>query len=329
MAERYRRTGYPSYFSEYSGFGYLRLAAAGMDKPLSQTDSSRVSRTLAESKGMIAWEMLAKEIGRGKFQRAMQSLFRENLYQRLSFPEFRKLFSRHAGSDLSWFFEQWFDREGVPDLKLDWRRAGRKVEGQIRQVGKPYRLSVPVEVVTADGKRARHMVRVTNANTRFTFNVRGQVSSLELDPEYEVLRWTDAYRAEAEALVPHTLAVHAFHAGENDKAIALYRAALAVKRSDHRFGLQFLLRYGLAEALFDKGDHAAARAAIDEALRTRPRRVEELPYAHLLRAKIAQKQGDKAAFEQSVADVRASERAAGGYTGAADLLPALLRSPPA
>lgn len=36
MAERYRRSGYPGYYSEYSGVGYLMNLAVGTDHLLGQ-----------------------------------------------------------------------------------------------------------------------------------------------------------------------------------------------------------------------------------------------------------------------------------------------------
>jgi hypothetical protein len=45
--------------------------------------------------------------------------------------------------------------------------------------------------------------------------------------------------------------------------------------------------------------------------------------AQLLRAKIAQRQGDAAEFARAARAVRAADRAAGGDTGASELLAAL------
>lgn len=126
-AERYRRTGYPAFYSEFSGSGFLQIAAAGADMPLSQTyppshPDGRLSFSLAGSKGMLAWDALSREMGRERFSAVLRKLIVENLYQRLPFEEFRKRFSQAAGSDWSWFFEQWFDRTGAPELNLIWRQ---------------------------------------------------------------------------------------------------------------------------------------------------------------------------------------------------------------
>lgn len=324
-AERYRRTGYPGYYSEYSGLNYLQLAAAGLDQPLSRTDRSRISRTLAESKGMIVWETLARELGRERFRQTLHNLFHENLLRRISFSTFREAFSRHAGVNLEWFFKQWFDREGAPDLRLEWEQVGARIEGRFLQRGLPYRVTVPVEIVGLDGSRERRELHAAGHETRFSIPTMAAASAVEIDPDFEVLRWTDEYRAQAKALIPHTIAINVHLEGQTDKAIALYRSALAKGPADDRYGLRFLLHYGLAEALFEKDDDAAAKEALRLALAQKNRPAETLPFAHLLHVKIAGREGDEETTAAAAQAVRQSAAAAGVDTGAAELLDALLR----
>jgi hypothetical protein len=168
-----------------------------------------------------------------------------------------------------------------------------------------------------------HTVKVKTAETTFSIPTRASPAAVQLDPDYQILRWTDSYRQEAKARIPHTIAVNAFLEGETDKAISLYRAALTKQPQANIHGIRFLLRYGLAEALFAKDEFPAALASLNDGLAQRQIPVDILPLAHLLRAKIASKQQDAAAFAAAAQEVRRADQAAGGNTGASEALDSL------
>lgn len=315
-AERYRRTGFPGYFAEYSGRGYLLLAAAGLDKPLSLTGSSRIDRTLAETKGMLAWRMLSREMGPERLRSTFGRVFAKHSYRRMSFGEFRRVFQEEAGTDLGWFFEQWFDRSGVPELALAWSRTGRGLDIGVTQRGAPYRLKVPVQVRLADGTVVEHVLNVAGASSVHRVPCRGEVVDVTLDPRFEILRWTQDSREEAEALAPHTRAINAYWAGEVDQAIALYRSALASRNASKRHALAFLLHAGLAEALFAKGEASEALEQARLALAMPDRSPEIEPWVHLLVARIAKGRGDLSTMRDAIEMTREAEDRAGGNLGA-------------
>jgi tetratricopeptide (TPR) repeat protein len=97
--------------------------------------------------------------------------------------------------------------------------------------------------------------------TRFEAAVGGgEVEDVVLDPEFRVLRWTDRYRREAEAIAPYVSGDIALNYGRNDEARARFEAALQDASSNDEFGVRGLLLRGL-------GDVASAGRRYDEAVR--------------------------------------------------------------
>jgi len=113
-AEGYRREGYPGYFDEGAA-GYFRLAAAGLDHRLRDLPGDLPeSRTLSNTKGQLAWEMLARTLGRSRFHAALRQLIREHRFGRVRWDDALASIARTAGRDLQPFYAQWFDSTEVP-----------------------------------------------------------------------------------------------------------------------------------------------------------------------------------------------------------------------
>jgi len=92
-------------------------------------------------------------------------------------------------SDLSWFFDQWLRRGGVPHVQVDWSYdVGRRIVTlQIRQLQPqgPYRIPVELAVKTTRGENLSGRVRVVLAGPLATVAIRNSAepSEVRLDPE--------------------------------------------------------------------------------------------------------------------------------------------------
>ena len=193
-AERYRRTGYPGYIDAQSGLGYLKVVAAGRDFPLSNIPNN-ASRSLADGKGFQVWDMLSRTVGRDNFRRILHDFTERHAYQRVTWDEFLQAVERGAGRKLQWFYDQWFERAGVPEWQLNWRQEGETVRGQITQSQPYYRAALEVQAESGDGRKQSLMVEVDGAKTEFTMPVKFVTQTVALDPHFQVLRWTPEYRA--------------------------------------------------------------------------------------------------------------------------------------
>ena len=201
VAEQYRRTGLPNYSVEFSALGYFKMAAAGSDQRLADLQGEP-GRRLAYTKGFLVWDMLSREIGRERFQRILHNLTRRYAFREITWDELLRAIEVGAGRNLRWFYEQWFERTGAPDFQLTWRREGRRLRGVITQASPFYRATLEIEAKSNQGQRLVRVVRVSGAQTPFSFPVNFQVEAVTLDPHYLVLRWTPEYRNAASAARP-------------------------------------------------------------------------------------------------------------------------------
>ncbi|RMH01396.1 MAG: hypothetical protein D6702_11605 [Planctomycetota bacterium] len=115
-------------------------------------------------KGAWVLHMLRGEVGDGAFFAGIRAWYRSNLGRAVTTAELRAAMEQAAGRDLGWFFEQWLDRPGCPELSWKWLPDGC----ELRQVqdGPPYRFWIRLAWTGADGARAERRYRVEEATTR-------------------------------------------------------------------------------------------------------------------------------------------------------------------
>jgi tetratricopeptide (TPR) repeat protein len=131
-----------------------------------------------------------------------------------------------------------------------------------------------------------------------------------VDPEFEILHWTDEYRRDAAALEPYTRGDLALLRGRSEEARALFSEALqSAPRSDPQ-GLRFLLEYGLGLALFDLGKFQESREHLLQALSSSVKRPEVVPEVFTALADVAAKTGDGLALESALRGERLAEQEA-------------------
>jgi Peptidase family M1 domain len=200
-AERYRRTGYPGYIDAQSGLGYLKVLAAGRDFPLSNIPNN-ASRSLADGKGFQVWDMLSRTVGRDNFRRVLRNFTERHAYQSVTWDEFLQAVERGADRNLQWFYDQWFERTGVPEWQLNWRQEGGTVRGEITQAPPYFRATLEVQAESRDGLKQSLMLEVDGAKTEFTLPVKFAAQTVALDPHFQVLRWTPEYRAAVSERTP-------------------------------------------------------------------------------------------------------------------------------
>ena len=198
-AWRSRTTGY-EYDPIYSASAYFRLAAAGVDEPLATMGSGINQRNLAYNKGSLFFDMLAREIGRTNMQRSFNDLTRGKRLATTTWPQFLEAVRTEAGRNIDWFFDQWLNRAGAPDYRLEWTQRGDSVSGTVSQAPPYYRAHLKVELRGAEGQKLSHVVEIIGATATFSVAPGFRVADVVLDPDYEVLRWTPEFHAMADSV---------------------------------------------------------------------------------------------------------------------------------
>jgi hypothetical protein len=301
-ARRFRMWGNPGYSDMQSAFGYFRLAAAGFDQPLVKRHDTYAQQQLGYSKGMLVWDMLRRHLGDERMNRVWRAVFAHRAWTMRPWTSVVPVFSRAAGEDLTWFFHQWLERTGAPDLSLTWTQDGGRVRGKIVQTGDVYRLDVPVVVRSEDGSTVERKIAVRERETAFDIDVRGRVRAVDLDPDYTILRWTPEFRALSEALVDWT---RAYVSDEFAPGIAALKQALAKPMPSDPHGATFVLHYSLARLYSSTKEWSASVAEYRAALDASPSRIDIAPWMMIRMADAAGQARDRAtqiwALDQAIA----------------------------
>ena len=107
------------------------------------------------------------------------------------------VFSRVSSRNLRWFFKQWIEEAGAPELALS-EATGKRVSQdsdagawhltiRVRQDGRPFRVTIPLEIATKDVTEKRWFPINAREET-IELDVSAQPLAVRLDPEFMVFR---------------------------------------------------------------------------------------------------------------------------------------------
>ncbi|MDI6787468.1 MAG: M1 family aminopeptidase, partial [Planctomycetota bacterium] len=141
------------------------------------------------------FHILRQMIGDGAFFSALQMVIQEKGGKKANWEDFQLAFENTSGLRLGWFFTQWLDRTGVPDLSLQDVRIKSvgtdkyQITFTIKQhTAIPFRLFLPV-VVTTDKGNQESIIEIASLVEPKTIEINaGKVISIAIDPEYHIFR---------------------------------------------------------------------------------------------------------------------------------------------
>jgi uncharacterized iron-regulated protein len=150
------------------------------------------SKGIGYGKAAMIFHMLKKMTGEDVFSRSLRDFIKEKAFQRASWDDLRAIFERNYGKDLQWFFRQWVDEKGLPELRL-WNVKtapnGSKFEVSfdITQGAKVYVMDVPVTVHFRDIK-IKDSFRVDKKTNSFSMVVDREPWKIAMDEDYDTAR---------------------------------------------------------------------------------------------------------------------------------------------
>jgi aminopeptidase N len=150
------------------------------------SDMSGVLNRLVYQKAGWVLHMLRGTIGTDQFWTGIREYYRRYRDQNASTDDFRQVMEQAAGVPLSWFFEQWLTRPGMPSLRGSWRYdAGAKriaIDLAQTQTGAAYRLPLEIGIVSAPGQTRVERAELKAASGQFTFASDVEPVSVVVDP---------------------------------------------------------------------------------------------------------------------------------------------------
>jgi uncharacterized iron-regulated protein len=150
------------------------------------------TRVIGYGKAAMVFHMLKMMAGEKAFFEALKNLVKENPFRMVSWDILKESFDKSCGQDLSWFFDQWVDGTGLPEvsiegLKVEQNGSGYKLLFAAGQKGKIYRLTVPITVYMKDEAVTKSIVLDQEKNS-FEFNFPERPDRIVFDENYDVAR---------------------------------------------------------------------------------------------------------------------------------------------
>ena len=215
--------------------------------------------SILKSKGAYVLHMLRGVLGDEKFFKLLKEYIYNFGYKEASIEDFKALAEKIHGQDLTYFFSQWIEQNGVPQFQYEFTtyraKDGFKVTGTVKQDLDTFRMPVEILVET-DGKPELKKVEVVGPESNFSVSTFGKPRSAKIDPKQKILRISDEIRVATFIAKGDELK----KLGEPTEAIAQYQKAIELNK---RSSLAF---YRVGEAFFEQRSYQSAANSFREAL---------------------------------------------------------------
>ncbi|HVI46416.1 MAG TPA: M1 family aminopeptidase [Chitinophaga sp.] len=289
----YRKTGYPGYIPDQSGFGYLKNVAAGNDEPLVSLTGGN-DHIIGDSKGFMVLELLAATVGKPLFHATLRKIVSTYSATGLSWENFLQEIDKAHGSSLDWFYQQWFERLGAPAWQSSWQQQQQTLQLTITQTDSIYRLPLEVAVTYTNGETVMHHINIQEKISQLQLPVNGQVQTVVTDPHFRVLHWDDSLKPAAIATSKVTRVQQLRIAGKSAEAEKLANTYLQEDFGDDKYGVQFSLLYlsGRMKGNQQKNDEALRLYKQALQCTVQPAELLALTYYRIAQIAVAKKDND-------------------------------------
>ncbi|MNL18047.1 hypothetical protein D3C87_1391740 [compost metagenome] len=241
-------------------------------------------------------ELLSETVGKQKFNQALIQMTSAYQQSEITWENFTTEINKAHGSNLDWFFSQWFERTGVPEWKTEWKQQQNELLLTITQKGNSYRFPLDLLITYQNGEKVWEKVTISQQLSHIKIPVKGKVSSVKTDPGFKIIHWD-------EELKPEALAMGKLTAVQKLRIEQKYEAAekLALSYLDSLsmtdpYGVESALLYVLGRM---KGAQKKSPEALDYYMRSikcASRNPEYLAYAYYRIAEIAVQKKDRELF---------------------------------
>jgi aminopeptidase N len=167
---------------------------AAPDQPVihrNLADMSKVLNRLVYQKAGWVLHMLRGTMGTDPFWAGIREYYARYRNQNASTDDFRRVMEKASGAQLSWFFDQWLTRPGMPSLRGGWRydAAAKQVHVEVTQTQAGGTFRIPLEIAIGSASRPPRIekIELTAATGQFAFAADAAPTSVTLDPNTWVL----------------------------------------------------------------------------------------------------------------------------------------------
>ena len=150
-----------------------------------------VSRAIGTGKAALVFHQLRLLAGEASFTRIEMTLRADA--PGYSWDDVRALSENEIHADLGWFFTQWVDRKGLPDLdvkNVSVRRSGSRFEVSfdLMQKGDIYTLDVPLAITFLHSGSRTELIRTDQEQKHVVLFVDDEPAVIAIDQDYDIPR---------------------------------------------------------------------------------------------------------------------------------------------
>ncbi|MDT5060328.1 MAG: aminopeptidase [Acidobacteriota bacterium] len=217
-------------------------------------------------KGALILHMLRETVGDEMFWKALNKYLNENQNKLVETSDLERAFEETTGKHLDWFFDQWVYKAGYPELRVRsvYEPRTRVLTLDVTQTQTPdattpavFRLSVEIELATAQGKRTEP-IEITGRHQTFSFKLDSKPLLIRFDKGERILKKLDF--PQPTARLAYQLANSSDAVGRIEAAEAL---ALMAKRMKLDSNVIAALQRSAATDSYD-GVRAASSSALKQ-----------------------------------------------------------------
>jgi aminopeptidase N len=179
--------------------GYNLHVPPERDYPVAQFTQKQDERdnAIGYQKSAMLFHLLRQEVGEETFWRALKSLVAQYRGRQAEWRDLEQVFAAESRQDLRWFFAQWVEQDGAPELSLPEAVACPvtrepaeifQLEATIVQSNKPFRFPFQL-LIRMEGDREHRLtlpLRVLRETISVTLPARP--IAIDLDPEFMTVR---------------------------------------------------------------------------------------------------------------------------------------------
>ena len=138
-------------------------------------------------KGSWVLRMLRSEVGDKAFLDIVRAYYERYKGGNAETKDFEIVAEKISGKELSWFFDQWLHRPGIPVLEISTKIQNHELFLYVEQQAQPYRFNLEVAIVDGDGEIRKEIFLVQNKESEFKVKVKGSSAKYSIDPDAKLL----------------------------------------------------------------------------------------------------------------------------------------------
>ncbi|MFO0775498.1 MAG: M1 family aminopeptidase [Nitrospiraceae bacterium] len=171
---------------------YPVYVAPEQDYPVGQfmRKVDQKDNAIGYQKAAMVFHALRQEISDAAFWAGIARLGREHRWRHLAWADLERIFEAEHGRSLRWFFAQWVERAGAPELTVTATRASAasSVEIAVRQREPFFRASLPLLFLGKNGAQHSTTMMLTGATDTTTISLPFEPTHVVVDPDAHLFR---------------------------------------------------------------------------------------------------------------------------------------------